>query len=100
MHTDTFNRAGWQAEVTMGDRLRVLCGSRNRLTGLGLSGVCVPPADGLSDCLHFYITYIKKVRIKCMHVCMHARTHVRDAGMWIEKSVRAHTADRQGCPFV
>lgn len=42
----SIGRAG-QAELTVGDRLRVLCGSRNRLTGLGLSGVCVPPADGL-----------------------------------------------------
>lgn len=59
-----------------------VCGSRNRLTGLGLSGVCAPPADGLSW-LFTFLHNVHKGTYK-MYACMHAGTHVRDAGMWIE----------------
>lgn len=75
-------QAGWQAELTrVGDRpIEGLCGSRNRLTGLGLSGVpvCVCVCRRPTGLLTVYvciivhnITYIIKYVQK-----IYARTHV------------------------
>lgn len=74
----------------MGDRPIVsLCGSRNRLTGLGLSGVCAAGRRGLLT-VHVCIYYEHNVHKKYVqNACMHACPRRRNVGRKVYWTGRA-----------
>lgn len=95
MHACAVSQVGRQAELRAGDRIESLCGSRNRLTGLGLSGVCA--AGRRAQTVYILHNVHKKVRTKCMHARMHF-----DAGMKVDrKAYKCGQTDGQaGLSFV